>query len=158
MSKTPPWTPFLMELAQDCAQCWHDTKQLEEKEKNALPAQLAQTWESMKPRIKANSKKGLSSFSTFLYMSDYNLKSYSPSRKDIIDMLPWELKVWHGQGILTIGTDEANPRTRSLPMSFNYDDAARSSAAAMRKSADDEVRAAKRRKCETDQEDGIPSP
>ena len=128
-------TPFLQELAQECAQYWHDTKLVEEKEKRELPAKLEQTWENMKPRLKANSKKGLSSFATYFYMSDYNLQAYSPSMQDVIDMLPWELKVWHDQGILTLGTAEGNPKMRSIPLMFNYGDAAQSRAIEMERAA-----------------------
>jgi len=151
-------TPFLQELAQECAQNWHDTKLLEEKEKRELPAKLAQTWENMQPRLLANSKKGLSTFSTYLYMSDYNLQAYSPSLQDIIDALPWELKVWHDQGILTFGAGGDNPKKRSLPLLFNYGDAARSRVAEMRNSAGEKEGAAKRCKHEVKQEDGVPPP
>ena len=155
---TTTTTPFLDELARDCARAWFAATLREEEERIALPGQLAITWEDVKSRLSLNAKRGLGSYSTYLYMSDYKLEAFHPSRQDIIDMLPEELRTWEAMGVLTVGSPTGALRKSTLQLTFNYANAGRQQLDLMRRQerkrvADDEAPAAKRCKAEAEGED-----
>lgn len=152
-------TPFLDELAKDYARFWVAATLREEEERAALPGQLAVTWEDTRSRLSINAKKGLGSYATYLYMSDYKLEAFHPSRQEVIDMLPEELRTWEAMGVLTVGSPTGALRKSTIQLTFNYAKAGRQQLDLMRRQerkrvADDEAPAAKRRAAEAEGEGG----
>ena len=96
-------TPFLDELADLCANQWHETRVLEAMERKAFKGFLEKAWkEKLRPLARKEARKGFTQWTGCFFIDEYKFKAFVPMRQDLIDNLPDELAQAWAVGALEV--------------------------------------------------------
>ena len=96
-------TPFLDELADLCANKWHQTKILDVMERKAFKRHLERTWkEKLRPLAIQEAGKGYTTWFGCFSIAEYKFQAFVPMRQDVIDNLPDELAQAWAVGALRV--------------------------------------------------------